>query len=101
VCFSLAMQWKHRFSLKEKKHLCLTSKYCFTTIKIAMAKIAMIVEKTTTGYSVYARDYDFATAGNDWVTLLQNKVEAANLFFEDLDLPIQEDDLEVKLLKYF
>ena len=59
-----------------------------------MEKIAMVVEKTSTGFSAYARDYDFMTTGKDWSDLLKNMLEAANLFFDDQDLSIREDDIE-------
>ena len=55
----------------------------------------MVVEKTSTDFSAYARDFDFATTGNDWPDLLNNMLEAANLFFDDQDLSIKQDDIEV------
>jgi hypothetical protein len=62
-----------------------------------MNKITIIVEKTNTGFSAYAQDYDFVTTGIDWETLQYNILEAANLYFEDQGINIQLNDLDLIL----
>lgn len=46
-------------------------------------KIEIIIEKTKTGYSAYAKKYAVYTVGKKLVKLKSNMVEALNLHFED------------------
>lgn len=62
-----------------------------------MDKLPIIVEKTNTGFSAYAQEYDFVTTGIDWETLQHNILEAANLYFEDQGITIQLSDLDLIL----
>lgn len=50
-----------------------------------MKKLKVIVEKTNTGYSAYAQDYEVYTAGGDVQELISNIIEAFNFHFEDDD----------------
>lgn len=60
-----------------------------------MQKIVMNVEKTATGFSAYAQDFDVATTAPDWASLIINMLEALNLYFEDEGFTIQSDDLDI------
>ncbi len=62
-----------------------------------MKKIVMIVEKTTTGFSAYAQEFDVATTAPDWTTLINNILEALNLYFEDEGYSIKADDLDINM----
>jgi len=62
-----------------------------------MKKIEMIVERTNTGYSVYAQNYLIATTGKDLIELKSNMVEALNLYFEENGRKITENDIKVTL----
>jgi len=62
-----------------------------------MKKIEMIVERTNTGYSVYAQNYPVATTGKDLIELKSNMVEALNLYFEENGPSITENDIKVTL----
>lgn len=45
-------------------------------------KIEMTIERTKTGYSVYAEKYPVYTVGNTLEELKTNMLEALNLYFE-------------------
>lgn len=62
-----------------------------------MKKIAIIVEKTSTGYSAFSEDYPVYTVGNNLDELKYNIVEALNLYFEDTKNTITSDDLKITL----
>jgi predicted RNase H-like HicB family nuclease len=57
-----------------------------------MKKIEMIVERTKTGYSAYAKNYPVATTGKDLIELKANIVEAMNLYFEESGQSVSECD---------
>ncbi len=53
------------------------------TMKILKKNVTLIVEKTDTGFSAYSEQYPvFTTAGNI-TELMNNTLEAVNLFFEE------------------
>ena len=62
-----------------------------------MKKIDMIVEKTNTGYSVYADQYPVCTTGSDINELRYNILEALNLYFEDEKKKITANDYRIIL----
>jgi predicted RNase H-like HicB family nuclease len=62
-----------------------------------MKKIEMIVERTNTGYSVYAQNHPVATTGKDLIELKSNMVEALNLYFEENGPLITKNDIKVTL----
>ena len=62
-----------------------------------MKKIEMIVERTNTGYSAYAKNYPVATTGKDLTELKVKIVEALNLYFEESGHSITENDIHVIL----
>ena len=57
----------------------------------------MIVERTNTGYSAYAKNYPVATTGKDLTELKVKIVEALNLYFEESGHSITENDIHVIL----
>lgn len=47
------------------------------------SSIEMVIEKTNTGYSAYAKDYPVATVGDTAEELFNNMLEAMSLYFEE------------------
>lgn len=66
-------------------------------------KINAIVEKTETGFSAFAIDYPVFTTGNTISELLDNIVEALNLYFEDDGIHVEAKNvnLEIDLKQFF
>jgi hypothetical protein len=62
-----------------------------------MKKIEMTVERTSTGYSAYAKKFPVATTGKDLMELKSSMVEALNLFFEEEGRNVTETDIVVSL----
>lgn len=63
--------------------------------KMRLMKIEMIVEKTKTGYSAYAKNYPAYTIGATLFELKENIIEALNLYFKNK--VISEKDLKITL----
>jgi len=66
-------------------------------------KITAIVEKTDTGFSAFAVDYPLFTTGKTISELLNNMVEASNLYFEEEHVVIMPKNinLEIDLKQFF
>lgn len=65
-------------------------------------KIAITVEKTSTGYSAYADHEDVFSTGKDIPELYKNLVEALNLAYEEEGIEITRNDFKLHLdLKQF
>jgi len=65
-------------------------------------KIKVIIEKTDTGFSAYAQNYNAFTTGKTISELHSNMLEALNLFFQDQNIKILNDNIELKIdLKQF
>ena len=62
-----------------------------------MKKSAVIIEKTETGYSAYAKDYPVYTVGQNLDELKNNILEALNLYFENSQNKITLEDLKITL----
>ena len=60
-------------------------------------KILMTVEKTDTGFSAYSEKYPIFTTGKTIVELLDNALEATNLFFEDKKTSVSRDNLKFEI----
>jgi len=60
-------------------------------------KVTMIVEKTKTGFSAYAEKYPVYTVGKSLEELKSNILEAINLFLQDSDRSVTENDLKILL----
>ena len=63
----------------------------------------MIVEKTDTGFSAFSEDYPIYTTGRTIPELIDNALEAANLFFEEDSIRITQENLkfEVDFKQFF
>lgn len=72
-------------------------KGCRNRIESADMKIIMIVEKTRTGYSAFAKDYPVYTTGHTLEELKRQMIEALNLFFEEKKKLIKEKNLSIQL----
>ncbi|MVN75829.1 hypothetical protein GO988_05770 [Hymenobacter sp. HMF4947] len=62
-----------------------------------MQKVEFIVERTGTGFSAYAIDYEVYTVGETLEELNANMVDAMNLHLEEKGLVVTEEDLVVNL----
>jgi predicted RNase H-like HicB family nuclease len=60
-------------------------------------KIKMIVEKTDTGFSAFSEDYPIYTTGRTIPELIDNALEAANLFFEEDNMRIVQENLKFEI----
>lgn len=72
-------------------------------MKTFKKRIKIIVEKTNTGFSAYAIDYGIAIVGDTIQELKENALEAANLYFEDDQIEVTEDNilLEIDFKQFF
>jgi hypothetical protein len=62
-------------------------------MKTLKRKITIVIEKTKTGFSAYAEDYAIFTTSKTISELLANTIEATNLFFEDQNVKITEENI--------
>jgi hypothetical protein len=65
-----------------------------------MTKIEMIIERTNTGYSAYAKEYPAGTTGSDLHELTANMLEVMNFYFDEMGNKgrvITEKDLKIEL----
>ena len=62
-----------------------------------MSKIEIIVERTHTGYSAYAKKHAAATTGKDLAHIRKNMAEASNLYFEEKPEKVTENDPKITL----
>lgn len=63
-------------------------------MKTTNKKIKMILEKTDTGFSAFSENYPIYTTGKTIPELMDNALEAANLFFEDEHVWIAKENLK-------
>ena len=70
---------------------------------IKKSKIAVIVEKTDTGFSAFSEDYPVYTTGNHITELQKNILQALNFYFEDKKIKItpKEIHLQIDLRQFF
>ncbi|SFE00819.1 type II toxin-antitoxin system HicB family antitoxin [Thermophagus xiamenensis] len=66
-------------------------------MKTTTKKIKIIVEKTDTGFSGFCENYPIFTTGRTIPELIENALEAANLYFEDDNLKLTHDNLKFEL----
>ena len=65
-------------------------------------KVKVIIEKTGTGFSAYAVNYNAYTTGKTISELQENILEALNFYFEDQNIKISKENIELKIdLKQF
>jgi hypothetical protein len=62
-----------------------------------MKKINILVERTKTGYSAIAEDFPVCSTGKDLPALKKGILEALNLYFEDQNKTISENNLRINL----
>lgn len=60
-------------------------------------QITMIVEKTDTGFSAFSSEFPIFTTGRTIPELLDNALEASNLYFEDDNIEIHRQDIKFEL----
>ena len=67
--------------------------------------IEMIIEKTNTGYSAFAKDYPVATVGDTAEELFNNMLESMTLYFKEAKSPhkltLQDLKLTLDLPQFF
>jgi predicted RNase H-like HicB family nuclease len=66
-------------------------------MKTINKKIVMVIEKTDTGFSAYSVDYPIYTTGKNMADLIRNANEAANLYYEDQEIILRQDNLKFEL----
>jgi len=66
-------------------------------MKTTNKKIKMIVEKTDTGFSAFSEDYPIYTTGRTIPELIDNALEAANLFFEEENIRITQENFKFEI----
>ncbi len=66
-------------------------------MKTLKKKIRLTVEKTDTGFSAFSEDYPVFTTGKTFTELLNNSVEAMNLFLMDEDSQVFEENIEFEI----
>lgn len=62
-----------------------------------MKKYRMIIEKTDTGFSAYSSDYPVFTTGDSMNEVLDNSVEALNLYFEEINQIIKPEQIKLEI----
>ncbi|TQM48541.1 putative RNase H-like HicB family nuclease [Arcticibacter tournemirensis] len=62
-----------------------------------MKTFEIIIEKTNTGYSAYAKDYPVVTTGSSMAELKNNITDALNLYFEAAGKIVTVDDRNLKI----
>ena len=68
----------------------------------ALNKVKFIVEKTDSGFSAFSKDHPVFTTGQTFTELLRNALEAMNLFLEDQNQQLTENEIEFEIdLKQF
>lgn len=60
-------------------------------------RIAVLVEKTDTGFSAYCKDLNVFTAAGNVNELYANLIEALELYFEDEEMTISKEDLDLSI----
>lgn len=72
-------------------------------MKIKKGKIKVIIEKTATGFSAYAERYPVFTSGQTISELLNNIIEALDLYYEDQKITVSSRniDFEIDLKQFF
>lgn len=66
-------------------------------MKAIRKKIKMIVEKTNTGFSAFSEEYPIFTTGRTIPELMENALEAANLYLEDEQVTVTQENLKFEI----
>jgi len=75
----------------------LNYKLKLTNMKTIKKKIDMIIEKTKTGFSAYAKDYPIFTTGKTIADLINNTYEATTLYFEEQKVKLTPDNINFEI----
>ena len=72
-------------------------------MKLLRKKIDFIVERTDTGFSAFSKEYPIFTTGTYFSELLQNAVEASNLYLVEQDCRVSEKNIafEIDIKQFF
>lgn len=66
-------------------------------MKTTKKKITLIVEKTDTGFSAYSDTYPVFTTGKTIPELINNALEACNLYFEAEKIKLTHDNIKFEI----
>lgn len=66
-------------------------------MKLIKKKIIMIVEKTDTGFSAFSEGFSIFTTGRTMPELIDNALEAANLYFEEDGIRLTHENLKLEI----
>lgn len=66
-------------------------------MKITIKKVKMIIEKTDSGFSAYSMDHSVYTTGMTIPALIDNAVEAINLFLIDENISLTHDQVKFEI----
>lgn len=66
-------------------------------MKTTIKNIKIIVEKTNTGFSAFSENYPIFTSGKTIPELMENALEAANLYFEDDQIILTRENLKFEI----
>lgn len=66
-------------------------------MKSGRKKIKFIVERTKTGFSAFASEYPIFSTGKTISQLIENSLEASNLFFEEQGVALHIKNLKFEL----
>lgn len=72
-------------------------------LTLTRKKIKATVEKTDSGFSAFTTDYPVYTTGKNFSELLENMMEALNLYFEDDGIRVEPKNInfEIDLKQFF
>jgi len=66
-------------------------------MKATKKKIKLLVEKTETGFSAFCEEFPIYTTGQTITELIDNAVEASNLYFEDKNIQLSHENLKLEI----
>ena len=66
-------------------------------MKATARKLKMIVEKTDTGFSAYSDKYPIYTTGRTIPELIDNALEAANLYYEEAGIQVTYENVKFEI----
>jgi len=66
-------------------------------MKTTKKKIKLAVEKTDTGFSAFSNDYPIYTTGRTIPELIDNALEASNLYFEEENVKVVHENLKFEI----
>jgi len=66
-------------------------------MKTTNKKIKMVVERTDTGFSAFSDNYPIYTTGRTVSELIDNAIEATNLFFEEDNIMVTQENLKFEI----